>query len=230
MVRFMTSVTMTGDPAVPAPQSRRARTLGGAFAIFASHVSPLMIMAITAGAIIGRIAVGDWRWQQLLIVAAVWAAQPFVEWVTHVRVLHARPRRVFGREIDLYVAKKHRRHHADPRNLEILSMPIPGVITFSLLVAGIAMLTLGNAADRLTLAATAAVATLAYEWIHFLIHTDYKPKSSAYRKLYQHHRLHHFRNENYWFGVARRFGDQVLRTNPSKNDVPLSPTCKTILG
>ena len=69
-----------------------------------------------------------------------------------------------------------------------------------------------------------------YEWVHFLIHTDYKPKSAFYRKLYQGHRLHHFRNENYWYGVSRRFGDQVLGTNPSKNDVPLSPTVKALLG
>jgi hypothetical protein len=162
-------------------------------------------------------------------VAAVFAVQPFVEWTTHVWILHAKPRRLFGRQIDLYVAAKHRRHHADPRNLEILAMPVPGLITFSLVVTGVALL-MGNVADRLTLGVTAAVFMLGYEWVHFLIHTDYKPKTAAYRKLYQGHRLHHFRNENYWFGVSRRFGDQVLGTNPSKEDVPLSPTVKALLG
>ncbi|MGB8649173.1 MAG: sterol desaturase family protein [Mycobacteriales bacterium] len=225
----MASLTVTGDTAGSAPSSRRARTLGEAFPIFASHLSPLLIMVITAVVTVARIAVGDWRWQQLLIVAAVFAVQPFVEWTTHVWILHAKPRRFLGREIDLYVAKKHRRHHADPRNLEILAMPIPGLITFSLVVTGVAML-MGNLADRLSLAVTAAVFMLGYEWIHFLIHTDYKPKSAAYRKLYQGHRLHHFRNENYWYGVSRRFGDQVLGTNPSKEQVPLSPTVKALLG
>ena len=224
----MTTLSVTSDTAGAVP-SRRARTLGEAFAIFASHVSPVLIMAITAVVITARLAVGDWRWQQLVIVAAVFAAQPFVEWTTHVWILHAKPYRVLGREIDLYVAKKHRRHHADPRNLDILAMPIPGLITFSLVIWGVALL-LGNLADRLTLAVTAAVFMLGYEWIHFLIHTDYKPKTAAYRKLYQGHRLHHFRNENYWFGVSRRFGDQVLGTNPSKEDVPLSPTVKALLG
>lgn len=221
---------------LPAPErtagavpTRRARTLGEAFAIFASHLSPLLIMAITAGVIVARLLAGDWRWQQLLIVAAVFAVQPFIEWTTHVWVLHARPRTVLGREIDLYVAKKHRRHHEDPRNLEILAMPIPGLITFSLIIGGIAML-LGNVADRWTLALTAAVFMLGYEWIHFLIHTDYKPKTAAYRRLYVNHRLHHFRNEHYWFGVSRTFGDQVLGTNPPKSEVPLSPTVRSLLG
>jgi sterol desaturase/sphingolipid hydroxylase (fatty acid hydroxylase superfamily) len=157
------------------------------------------------------------------------ALQPFIEWTTHVFVLHARPRRVLGRELDLYVAKKHRRHHEDPRNLEILSMPVPGLITIASVTTGIAAL-LGSWADRLTLGVTVAVLVLVYEWIHFLIHTDYKPRTAAYRRLYQHHRLHHYRNENYWYGVSRRLGDQVLRTNPAKDDVPLSPTCKSLLG
>jgi MFS family permease len=224
---------MTATTAATAPGStpalRRARTLGEAFAIFGLHLTPFLIMAITATVVAARIAVGDWHWSQLVIVAVVFALQPFVEWTTHVWILHARPRRVLGREIDLYVAKKHRRHHADPRNLDILSMPVPGLITFSLVTAAVAAL-LPTTADRLTLAVTVSVFLLGYEWVHFLIHTDYKPKTAAYRKLYQHHRLHHFRNENYWYGVSRRLGDQVLGTNPSKNDVPLSPTCKAILG
>ena len=228
-VRHMTATTVTGSAEDTAPSPRRARTLGEAFAIFGLHLTPFLIMAITATVVVARLAVGNWRWQQLVIVGVVFALQPFIEWTTHVFVLHARPRRVLGREVDLYVAKKHRRHHADPRNLDILSMPVPGLITFSLITAGVAAL-LPNAADRLTLAVVNAVFLLGYEWIHFLIHTDYKPKTAAYRKLYQHHRLHHFRNENYWYGVSRRFGDQVLGTNPSKNDVPLSPTCKAILG
>jgi sterol desaturase/sphingolipid hydroxylase (fatty acid hydroxylase superfamily) len=225
----MSSLTVTGETAAAAPRSRRARTLGEAFAIFASHLSPALIMISTLVLVVARLVVGDWHWRQLVIVGVLFALQPFIEWTTHVWILHARPRRLLGREIDLYVAKKHRRHHADPRNLEILSMPVPGLVTFSLATTGAASL-LGSWADRLTLAVTVAVFMLVYEWTHFLIHTDYKPKTAAYRKLYQHHRLHHFRNENYWFGVARRFGDQVLGTNPSKNDVPLSPTCKAILG
>jgi hypothetical protein len=66
--------------------------------------------------------------------------------------------------------------------------------------------------------------------VHFLIHTDYKPRTAAYRRLYTGHRLHHYRNENYWFGVSRRLGDTVLRTDPAKDDVPLSPTCLALPG
>lgn len=226
-----TDVTENTPADVLGPElpSVRAFTLGEAFRIFATRLTPVLIMLITAGLVVARLAVGDWRWQQLVVVAVVLGLQPFIEWATHVYVLHARPRRVLGREVDLYVAKKHRRHHEDPRNLLILSMPVPGLITFSLLTTGVASL-FDRWSDRLTLGATVFVLMLGYEWVHFLIHTDYKPRTAAYRRLYQGHRLHHFRNENYWFGVSRRLGDKVLGTNPSKHDVPLSPTVKALLG
>ena len=42
------------------------------------------------------------------------------------------------------------------------------------------------------------------------------------------HRLHHYRNENYWMGVTNHLGDHVLGTFPNKDDVPVSPTAKTL--
>ena len=69
-----------------------------------------------------------------------------------------------------------------------------------------------------------------YEWSHFLIHTDYKPKTRMYRHLYDNHRLHHYRNEKYWFGITNTLADEVLGTAPDKADVPVSPTAKNILG
>jgi len=71
------------------------------------------------------------------------------------------------------------------------------------------------------------LATLAYEWTHHLIHTDYVPRSRFYKGLWRAHRLHHFRNENYWYGVTSGLGDRLLGTYPGKDDVPLSPTATT---
>ena len=57
-----------------------------------------------------------------------------------------------------------------------------------------------------------------------------RPRPPAYRPLPRGHRLPHFRNERYWRGVSRRFGDKVLGTNPQKQDVEISPTAKTALA
>jgi hypothetical protein len=217
---------MTTDTAIR-PPADRVRTLPEARRAFFGHGSPWLLVAVLAAAVVAQVAVGGWRWGQLAVVAAVLAAQPFVEWLIHVYVLHARPRRVGPVTLDLYQARKHRAHHAAPRDLDILFIPLRGHLAGAVAVAVICLL-LPDAATRLALVASVAASSLAYEWVHFLIHTDYKPRTALYRRLYVGHRLHHYRNENYWFGVSRRLGDTVLRTNPGKDDVPLSPTCLTL--
>ena len=44
-----------------------------------------------------------------------------------------------------------------------------------------------------------------YEWIHFLIHTAYRPRTSVYKAIWRNHRLHHFKNEHI-SGAAPSFG------------------------
>jgi sterol desaturase/sphingolipid hydroxylase (fatty acid hydroxylase superfamily) len=68
----------------------------------------------------------------------------------------------------------------------------------------------------------------AYEWCHFLIHTAYRPRGRYYRLIWRNHRLHHFKNENYWFGVTSNLGDVALRTNPKQATVPKSQTARTL--
>ena len=68
---------------------------------------------------------------------------------------------------------------------------------------------------------------LTYEWTHFLIHSKYRPRHAYYRLIWRNHRNHHFRNENYWFGVTMDLGDRVLRTAPANaTPCPSSPTAK----
>ena len=80
------------------------------------------------------------------------------------------------------------------------------------------------------IAAMAAALTLllAYEWTHYLIHTRYVPKSALYRFVWRAHRLHHFKNEHYWFGVTSTVGDHILRTAPEQARVPKSQTARTL--
>jgi hypothetical protein len=217
---------MTTDTAVR-PPADRVRTLSEARRAFLAHGSPWLLVTALAVGLAAQVAVGSWRWAQLAVVLAVLAAQPFVEWLVHVYVLHARPRRIGPVSLDLYQARKHRAHHAAPRDLDILFIPLRGHLAGAVVVAGVCLL-LPDAATRLALVVSVAASSLAYEWVHFLIHTDYKPRTALYRRLYVGHRLHHYRNENYWFGVSRRLGDTVLRTDPAKDEVPLSPTCLTL--
>ena len=56
---------------------------------------------------------------------------------------------------------------------------------------------------------------LGYEWCHYLIHSDYKPRTALYRAIWKNHRQHHFKNEHYWFTVTSSgTADRVLGTYP----------------
>jgi len=67
-----------------------------------------------------------------------------------------------------------------------------------------------------------------YEWVHYLIHTAYVPRTRAYRSVWRNHRLHHFKNEHYWHGITNTIADHALGTFPDHRDVPRSPTARTL--
>ena len=136
------------------------------------------------------------------------------------------PARVSRR--DTLAGYAHRRHDENPRDLR-WQFVHPYTVYGGWVELAVIMLVFRNPTS-VTGALFASVLTLTYEWIHFLIHTDYAPRHAAYRRLHRAHRLHHFRNERYWLGVTRRFGDKVLGTNPEKKDVEISPTAKTALA
>jgi MFS family permease len=207
---------------------RRGETLGTAFAVFRRHRSPQIIAASLCLTWTARLALGGWRWGDLLVMAVIVALLPFIEWFTHVGLLHWKPRKVFGRTIDPIAARDHRKHHLDPRDVKLIFVPIPVLVPN--LVAGAALFLVLSPTIRQGLSGIAMSFSLLmlYEWTHFLIHSRYRPKSRIYRYVWRAHRLHHFRNERYWFGVTVHLADHLFGTFPEKNAVPVSATARTL--
>jgi hypothetical protein len=225
--------TRSGVTPFAAAASRAARfesprTPREALPVFVRHPSPRILLAALGTALGLRIAVGGWSWFDLVPPALLLALWPLQEWLIHVVVLHWKPRRLFGRSWDFAVPRKHRAHHAAPTDLALVFIPLHSyVYSLPLLVLlGFAL------APSTPLALTGIAAYLAlslhYEWVHFLVHTRWRPRTAAYRALWLHHRLHHYKNEGYWFGVTRRRADRWLGTLPEKDAVPTSPTCRTL--
>jgi hypothetical protein len=187
-----------------------------------------MLVAATVLLSALRLALGDFSRWDLVAVAGLFAFQPFAEWLIHVFVLHHRPRQVLGMNIDFHAAWAHRRHHADPWNLRYVVMPVPVLLIATATQSLFFWLVMPTWALFTTLTWMSAVMALHYEWVHFLVHTSYVPKTRAYRKMWKLHRLHHFKNEHYWFGVTRHFGDVVLRTMPDQSTVPTSETARAL--
>jgi hypothetical protein len=205
----------------------QALTLAGAARTFASWRSPQIIVALFLAAVAGRVVVARWSWWGLLLPAVILAAQPFTEWLIHVFLLHFKPRQVGERTVDPLVARKHRAHHADPKDVGLVFVPMPALL---LLVAGLAAVLLPTMPLSRGLSALVAAYAmlLAYEWTHFLIHSAYRPRHRVYRYVWRAHRNHHFRNEHYWFGVTMHLADHVLGTFPDRAAVEVSPTARTL--
>jgi hypothetical protein len=193
------------------------------------YVSARIIAAFFLGTLALRVAMGRWSWLDLLGPAIVLALEPFTEWTIHVFLLHFRPRRILGKERDPYVARKHRAHHQDPRDVELVLVPTRA-IAIGLPIAALATALFGrNDPPRaVSTLAFGYLMLLTYEWTHFLIHSKYRPKRWYYRVIWRNHRNHHFRNEHYWFGVTTDIGDRLLRTAPERDAVPVSPTAKDL--
>jgi len=191
------------------------------------YSGPQFIAAFLVGAIALRVAIGGFSWRDLIGPAVILALEPFIEWMIHVFLLHFRPKTVRGRVIDPLVSRKHRAHHIDPRDLELVLVPTK-VLRIALPVAALIVALVGRSGPGVSTLAAAYAMLLTYEWTHFLIHSKYRPRHAYYRLIWRHHRNHHFRNEHYWFGVTVDFGDRVLRTAPARDAVPVSPTAKNL--
>ena len=203
------------------------QTLRDAAAVFFKQPSPVAIAAVLVAATIGRLYVGSYSWWDLLPPAVVLALQPFTEWLIHVFLLHFRPRTVGGYRIDPLVSRKHRAHHADPKDLQLVFIPGPALVGLLGGTAAVFLIPFSLPVGLSGLLGAYAM-TLTYEWIHYLIHSSYRPRHRPYRYVWRAHRNHHYRNENYWFGVTVHLADHVLGTFPEKSAVELSPTARTL--
>ncbi|MGH7789365.1 MAG: sterol desaturase family protein [Candidatus Binatia bacterium] len=206
------------------------RTLAEAIPVFLRHTSPRVVIALLAFALALRVWVGDWSWWNLVPVAALSLYWPVQEWLIHVFILHYKPMTVLGRRLDFHVPQKHRAHHRAPWQLELLFIPQQSFwYTVPLIVALWFALT-PTPALALTGIVTHLALALHYEWVHFLVHTRVMPRTALYQRLWRNHRLHHFKNEHYWFGVTMLSGDRLLHTAPAVGDVPTSPTARALHG
>ncbi|MFD0362120.1 sterol desaturase family protein [Nocardia sp. GCM10030253] len=206
---------------------RRGLSLGEAFREFLRHPSPWLIGITLLAAIVGRIIVGDWRLTDALVPAVMLAVFPIFEWIVHVTVLHWRPRKLGPVPIDSELARKHREHHVDPRNIPLIFIPTKTLSVLVVVLIALAALAFPRLGLGLTFLLTITVLGLGYEWTHYLIHTDYKPKGSLYRAVWRNHRHHHYKNEHYWFTVTTSgTADRLFGTHPDPGEVEASPTAR----
>lgn len=210
------------------PPEHLPRDAATALRVYAGHPSTLLIAAFVAVFGGWRLALGDFGLGDALLALAILAYFPVNEWLIHVVMLHWKPRTVLGRTVDFYLPQTHRRHHADPWNLKWVFIPrhvhawtAPSALLILWLLWPWKELALTGLTTYLLLG-------LHYEWVHFLAHIPWCPQNRLlgpyYQRRVREHRYHHFRNENYWWGVSMGLGDRLFGTAPAVEDTTRSGT------
>lgn len=199
-----------------------------AAALFFRHASPAMLGLQVLAAAIARLFAGPVSWSEAIVVGCVAVYWPLQEYTLHRHMLHFKPRRWFRVNIDPLASRYHRHHHRHPWELRYTFLPprlIAGLIPVHVLVWW--MLT-PSWETALTGIVTFGGATLCYEWVHFLTHTAYRPRTTWMRTVVRRHRWHHFKNERYWFAFVVPMVDALFLTDPAPGDVQTSPSCRDL--
>lgn len=210
------------------PPERLPRDGASAFRLFASQASPQIIALAVLAAGVTRIWIGGFSWIDAGVAIAVWAYFPVNEWLIHVVMLHYKPRQLFGRTIDFYLPVTHRRHHAEPWNLEWVFIPRHIHAMVFPLIALIVFFSGTWRGPVLTGMTVYVLLGLHYEWAHYLAHIPWCPENTYYKRRVREHRWHHFRNENFWWGVSMGTGDRLFRTAPAVEETDRSGTAATL--
>ena len=226
----MTRAGMRAPRAIStARPARTGFTLGVAVREFWKYPSPWALGTMFVAALTARIVAGDWQIGDALVLLVMIALFPFFEWLVHVFILHWRPKHLGRLTIDPLLAREHRAHHMDPRNVPLIFIPAKALLWVLPLSVAIALLALPRLPMGLTYLVFASALGLGYEWTHYLIHTDYKPKTRLYRAVWRNHRNHHYKNEHYWFTVTSAgTADRVLGTYPDAANITTSRTAKNL--
>ncbi len=117
-------------------------------------------------------------------------------------------------EILNFQMSMHGNHHHYPKDPERLAMPpIPGLI-ISVLFFGLFYLIMGQYAYAFF--PGFILAYDAYITLHYYQHRIKSPRYKPWKKLWQHHKAHHYSNPYSAFGVSTRLWDWVFGTMPKQ--------------
>ncbi|MEE2780281.1 MAG: sterol desaturase family protein [Myxococcota bacterium] len=196
--------------------------------LFFTLPSPRILATTVVLFVCGRPWVGPWSMTDLWVILGVALYWPFQEWFLHQHLLHFKPKKFLGFTIDPIAGRYHRFHHRHPWRIETSTLPFAAVLVLTPTHWTLWWLFTPSLSLACTGIAAFTFAALVYEWVHYLTHTPYRPRSAYYKRIWRNHRLHHFKHEDYWHSFTVPYIDIWFRTAPNPKDVPTSDTCMTL--
>lgn len=197
------------------------------FRSFWRHGSNTVLLA-GALALIALFATGALAFApKSLLLVAIGAAVFFVsEYTTHRFMLHAPPQK------NPFVLKLQHRlhydHHITPNELRLLFLPVWFVIPVASLTLAIYLAVTRDWSASAALLLGSVLGLLWYEWVHYVAHIPFVPKTPFGRWIKKYHLWHHFKNERMWFGVTNPSMDLFGRTYARVDEIDRSATTRVL--
>ncbi len=162
-----------------------------------------------------------------LIAVAVGALVFFgSEYTTHRFLFHAPPQR------NTFVLKLQQRlhydHHVTPDELGLLFLPVWFVLPVASLTFAIFFAIARDLSASAAMLLGAVLGLFYYEWVHYVAHIPFVPKTRFGRWIKKYHLWHHFKNERMWFGVTNPSMDFVGRSYARVGEVERSGSTRVL--
>lgn len=149
-----------------------------------------------------------------------------IEYFTHRFFFHLKtPRNPFLLKL---LKRLHYDHHADPDNLHLLFLPLWYSLPFMVISAAIFYLITFDFILTVGFTTGVMIFFLFYEWKHYIAHRPIQPWTPWGKWMKKVHKWHHYKNENYWYGVTHPGFDYALGTFRNQEQVEKSPTARNL--
>ena len=193
-------------------------------ATFFRHGSNTVLFAVLAAGAAAFAAHGlAFSWLAACIGAALFLGS---EYSTHRFLFHARPSNIeWVRNLQ---HRLHYDHHIDPPKLELLFLPLWFVIPIAALYFVLYLAAVRNVDIAASLLFGTLFGLAFYEWVHYVAHVPFVPKTAMGRYMKKYHLWHHFKNEHLWYGVTNPSMDYAMRTYRPVDTVERSTTVREI--
>ncbi len=194
---------------------------------FFRHGSNTLLLAIVL-ALIALFAAHVLAFAPASLIAVAIGALVFFgsEYATHRFMLHAPPQKnAFVLELQ---HRLHYDHHVTPDRLDLLFLPIWFVIPVAALTFAIFFAIARDASVSFAMLLGAVLGLFYYEWVHYVAHIPFVPKTGFGRWMKKYHLWHHFKNERMWFGVTNPSMDFIGRSYARVDDVKRSGSTRVL--
>ncbi|MEH7514792.1 sterol desaturase family protein [Gottfriedia acidiceleris] len=150
----------------------------------------------------------------------------FSEYVAHRFIFHikAPKNKLFLK----FMKRIHYDHHTYPDDLKLLFLPIWYSIPNLGSLCIIYFLISRDLIQTIAFCSGLVLMLLVYEWKHYVAHRPIKPITKVGRHIKKLHILHHFKNENFWYGVSTPIFDGIFGTLKDEKEVITSNTAKAL--